>query len=44
MNGSTGVRIPGNLNLTFPAATAIDLMARVPDLCIAILKNPRGLR
>ncbi len=28
-------RIPGNLNVTFPVATAADLMARVPDLCVS---------
>ena len=28
-------RIAGNLNLTFPAATAADLMARAPDLCVS---------
>jgi cysteine desulfurase len=28
-------RIPGNLNLTFPAVTAAELMARVPDLCVS---------
>ncbi len=28
-------RIAGNLNLTFPAATAAELMARVPDLCVS---------
>jgi cysteine desulfurase len=35
VNGSTAARIPGNLNLTFPAAAATDLMARVPDLCVS---------
>ncbi len=35
MNGSEQARIPGNLNLTFPGATAADLMARVPDLCVS---------
>jgi cysteine desulfurase len=35
VNGSTEARIPGNLNLTFPVATAADLMARVPDLCVS---------
>jgi cysteine desulfurase len=35
VNGSTAARIPGNLNLTFPAATATDLMARIPDLCVS---------
>ena len=28
-------RIAGNLNVTFPAATAADLMDRVPDLCVS---------
>ena len=35
VNGSMEARIPGNLNLTFPVATAADLMARVPDLCVS---------
>jgi cysteine desulfurase len=35
VNGSEQARIPGNLNLTFPGATANDLMARVPDLCVS---------
>jgi cysteine desulfurase len=35
VNGSMAARIPGNLNVTFPAATAADLMARVPDLCVS---------
>jgi cysteine desulfurase len=35
VNGSEQARIPGNLNLTFPGATAADLMARVPDLCVS---------
>ena len=35
VNGSTQARIAGNLNLTFPAATAADLMARAPDLCVS---------
>ncbi len=35
VNGSMEARIPGNLNVTFPAATATDLMARVPDLCVS---------
>ncbi len=35
INGSMQARIPGNLNLTFPGATAADLMARVPDLCVS---------
>ena len=35
VNGSMRARIPGNLNLTFPGATAIELMARAPDLCLS---------
>jgi cysteine desulfurase len=35
VNGSRRARIPGNLNLTFPAVSATDLMARVPDLCVS---------
>jgi cysteine desulfurase len=35
VNGSEQARIPGNLNLTFPCATAADVMARVPDLCVS---------
>jgi cysteine desulfurase len=35
VNGSTVARIPGNLNLTFPAANASALMRAVPDLCIS---------
>lgn len=35
VNGSTRHRIPGNLNLTFPAAEAADLMAAAPDLCVS---------
>ncbi len=35
LNGSATARLPGNLNLTFPAARAADLMARVPDLCVS---------
>ena len=35
VNGNMQARIPGNLNLTFPGATAADLMARVPDLCVS---------
>jgi cysteine desulfurase len=35
VNGAMGSRIAGNLNLTFPATTATDLMARVPDLCVS---------
>jgi cysteine desulfurase len=35
LNGSTAARIPGNLNLTFPAAEAGELMARTPMLCVS---------
>jgi cysteine desulfurase len=35
LNASTRARIAGNLNLTFPAATAFDLMAVLPDLCVS---------
>ena len=35
INGSMDARIPGNLNLTFPAATAAELMERIPDLCVS---------
>ena len=35
VNGSIDARIHGNLNLTFPAATAAELMARGPDLCVS---------
>ena len=35
VNGSLAARIPGNLNLSFPSATAAELMARAPDLCVS---------
>jgi cysteine desulfurase len=35
VNGSSETRIAGNLNLTFPNATAADMMARMPDLCVS---------
>ena len=35
LNGDTSARIAGNLNVTFPTATAAELMARVPDLCVS---------
>jgi cysteine desulfurase len=35
VNGSRQARIAGNLNLTFPAATAFDLMRALPDLCVS---------
>ena len=35
INASMRARIAGNLNVTFPAATAFDLMAALPDLCVS---------
>jgi cysteine desulfurase len=35
VNGSAEHRVAGNLNLTFPAATATALMAACPDLCVS---------
>jgi cysteine desulfurase len=35
LNGSTTRRLAGNLNLTFPAASAQALMAACPDLCLS---------
>jgi cysteine desulfurase len=35
VNGSLTHRIAGNLNLTFPAASAADLMAALPWLCVS---------
>jgi cysteine desulfurase len=35
VNATMDARIPGNLNLTFPAVTAAELMARTPDLCVS---------
>jgi cysteine desulfurase len=35
VNGSMDARIAGNLNLTFPATPAADLMARAPELCVS---------
>jgi len=35
INGSMAARIPGNLNVTFPVASAAELMERVPDLCVS---------
>jgi cysteine desulfurase len=35
VNGSFSARISGNLNLTFPGATAAALMEAVPDLCVS---------
>jgi len=35
INGTTANRIPGNLNVTFPAETALAMLARMPDLCVS---------
>jgi cysteine desulfurase len=35
VNGDVHARIAGNLNLTFPQATAADLMQALPDLCVS---------
>jgi cysteine desulfurase len=35
VNGSFQARIAGNLNLTFPRATASDLIMALPDLCVS---------
>ena len=35
LNGSEAARIAGNLNVTFPRATASELMHAVPDLCVS---------
>jgi cysteine desulfurase len=35
VNGSVAARIAGNLNVTFPAATALALMQEMPDLCVS---------
>ena len=35
INGSFQTRISGNLNLTFPGATATALMEAMPDLCVS---------
>ncbi len=35
LNGSRERRIAGNLNLTFPATTAAELMRAAPDLCVS---------
>ncbi len=35
VNGSMARRIAGNLNLTFPAASAADLMERMPSVCVS---------
>ncbi len=35
LNGSAVARVPGNLNLTFPDASAAALMARMPEVCVS---------
>jgi cysteine desulfurase len=35
INGSATHRIAGNLNLTFPAETALAMLERMPDLCVS---------
>lgn len=35
VNGSRRARIPGNLNLTFPRASAVELMERMPEICVS---------
>jgi cysteine desulfurase len=35
VNASRDARIAGNLNVTFPTATAAELMERIPDLCVS---------
>jgi cysteine desulfurase len=35
INGSLQARIAGNLNVTFPSASAIALMQAMPDLCVS---------
>jgi cysteine desulfurase len=35
INGSMASRIPGNLNITFPAVPAAELMSRAPALCVS---------
>ncbi len=35
INGSTARRIAGNLNVTFPAETALAMLERMPDLCVS---------
>ncbi len=35
LNGSVSARVAGNLNLTFPEATAAGLMEAAPDLCVS---------
>jgi cysteine desulfurase len=35
INGSTTHRVAGNLNLTFPAETALAMLELMPDLCVS---------
>jgi len=35
VNGSRAARLPGNLNITFPAADALALIAACPGLCVS---------
>ncbi|GAN77974.1 cysteine desulfurase family protein [Acidisphaera rubrifaciens] len=35
VNGSRTARLAGNLNVTFPAARALDIMAAAPALCVS---------
>ena len=35
LNGHPGQRLAGNLNVTFPAVAATELMAALPDLCVS---------
>ena len=35
LNGSVSARVAGNLNLTFPEATAAGLMEAAPELCVS---------
>lgn len=35
VNASLSARIPGNLNLSFPAAPAAELMEALPELCVS---------
>ena len=35
VNGAMSPRLPGNLNVTFPAVTAVRLMEAVPELCVS---------
>jgi cysteine desulfurase len=35
VNGSTDHRVAGNLNVTFPAANALEMLERMPDLCVS---------